>query len=101
MSVAAPTLDVGLSVQQTSMITTEGNSIVLRYGTNARFARTDSAIFDLTTAVATIPRKQISIVASFAGGHQTIPASGLRELRSQNQNEKSQTEHSPDLTEKI
>ena len=54
VSVAAPAKNVGISVEEATMIAAQRNPIILGHRTGTGFPETDSSILDLTAAVAAV-----------------------------------------------
>jgi hypothetical protein len=77
VSVVSPALNIGVSIEQTSVVAPYRDPVILGHRTSARLAKTHPPSLDLTTAVAPVSREEISIVTGLTRCDQTITAIGL------------------------
>lgn len=89
--VVSPALNIGVSIEQTSVVAADRDPGVLGHRTGARFAKTNPTGLHLTTAVAPVSGEKISIVAAFTRGDQTVAAIGLGKGRRESEQKNDQT----------
>jgi len=92
VSVVSPALNIGVSIEQTSVVATYRDPVVLGHRTDARFAKTNPPSLDLAAAVATVSGEEISIVTRLTRRDQAVTATGLGKGWRESEQKDDQTE---------